>query len=187
MKISLIICLIVFAIISNTTGLANKQDRFAHALIHGNLKTAEQLFKPKFSNLTIKQTNGQYSVPLQHAIVHGSKNMADTLLNNGAKKTIGGKTLAYYSAREGYESMAKHFVAKGFGSNMDISNARKDRHAYLARLKAQRERSAEISLRLLTAFLRMTMSGSSSPNPSYDSRHIDAVIASQSQQVGSNW
>ena len=106
---------------------ASRQDQFGHAVMTGNARAAEQFVAPRFARMTITESNGQHSVPIQYAIVQQNKEMASFLLKNDCHTSIGGRNLTYYCARNGYPNMARYFALQGEGSLSDIELARRDR------------------------------------------------------------
>lgn len=62
-------------------------------------------------------------VPMQYAISQENKPMADFLLSQGAKPVIHEINLAYYSAFNGHEEMARYFVSRNIGTPADIRDA----------------------------------------------------------------
>lgn len=117
-------CLVLVAMLPSC---ASPQDQFGHAVMTGNTNSAKQFVAPRYARMTITESNGQQSVPIQYAIVQQNKEMASFLLANDCHKKIGGNNLTYYSASNGYPEMAKFFASRGEGSYGDIERARQKR------------------------------------------------------------
>lgn len=117
----------IFVMIAMLPSCASPQDQFGYAVMKGNTQSAQQFVAPRYARMTITESNGQKSVPIQYAIVQQNREMASFLLANDCHKSIGGNNLTYYSARNGYPEMAKYFASQGEGSFGDIERARQDR------------------------------------------------------------
>ena len=76
-------------------GCASPQDQFGYAVMKGDTNAAQQFIAPRYARMTITESNGQKSVPIQYAIVQRNKEMASFLLANDCHKTIGGNNLVY--------------------------------------------------------------------------------------------
>jgi len=143
-----------FVIVAMLPSCASPQDQFGHAVMTGNTDAAQQFVAPRYARMTITESNGQQSVPIQYAIVQQNREMASFLLANDCHKSIGGNNLTYYSARNGYTDMAKYFASQGEGSYGDIERARQDR--------IQSNKNAEAGGLIMLGVLAALMMGSGS-------------------------
>lgn len=110
-----------------------------------------------YANMRVYETPNQYSVPIQFAILRTDTRLAGLLLDNGAHRSLDGKNLAYYSAVNGSNEMARYFVSRGIGSSADISRAAREREEWRQR---ERQNAQMAGLIALGALGMMTQGGS---------------------------
>lgn len=147
--IAVLLCVSIF--IQSCAGLSD--DAFAHAVKAGNRAETKRLMQPYHSRLEIQERNGRWYNPLQYAIASGDGPAAFTLLKNGAPTSFDGKSLAYNAARVNHRGMANDFVAAGYGTQGDISQAYADASAKREANRRANAASAAMGVIFLAALM----------------------------------
>lgn len=159
------------------SGCAVQQDQFGYAVMTGNLSTAKATLAPNYARMQIQESNGQYSVPIQYAIIQKDRQMADFLLENGAHTSLKGRSLAYYCGRNGYSSMGYYFAKKGYGSSSEVSKGLSDLAAAKRREAEAARRGTMIALGVLAFMMSNSGGGGGHDDHDYTNRVIGRMQA----------
>jgi hypothetical protein len=141
----------VAVMIGLVASCASPQDQFGYAVKTGNVQMASATVRPNFANMRVYENPKQYSVPMQFAILQNNPRMAGLLLDNGAHHSLDGKNLAYYSAVNGHDQMARYFISRGIGHGGDITLAANERAAWQRQQREQAQLAGLIAFGILSA------------------------------------
>lgn len=158
-------------------GCAVKSHQFAYAVKQGNVNAAQSFHEPGYAAMKFSVTAapGEYSLPIQYAILQKNKTMAKYLLENGSPKILQGRNLAYYCSYNGKDEMARYFAEIGEGSGEDITRAKRDLAENQRRQRQVNRTTALVGLLFLGA-LMSGMGGSPGGNSEPSNQEIGAML-----------
>jgi len=176
--------LAMFTLLCFIPSCAVKSHQFAHAVQKGNVSAASSFYEPGYAKMKFSVTSapGEYSLPIQYAILQKNKPMAKFLVENGSPKKLQGKNLTYYCAYNGKHEMANYFASIGEGNSADISRAKRDLAENRRRNRAANRTTALVGL----LFLGALMSGIGSSSGGGPSTQDQAAMLKHDRSISAS-